>query len=119
MASNEQQEPDLETLVGLDVDTDALFDLLADSRRRFVLACLHEYSTPMVLADIADELATWEHDADITDVPAEEVRSIYLSLYHNHVPKMEDVGLVEYSQERDAVELREESDQLASLVDYP
>lgn len=119
MTSDERAEPDFAALGALDVETEVLFDVLSDARRRFVLACLQEYATPMALGDVADELATWEHDAEITDIPAEEVRSIYVSLYHLHVPKMADAGLVEYSQERDAVALAEDNDELTALVDFP
>lgn len=99
------------------MDPDALFVVLSNPRRRFVLVCLDEYGTPMRLSDLADELAEWEHDAPLPEIPADEVQSIYLSLYHHHLPKMEDAGIVEYSQERDAVHLYEEHESLVSLVD--
>ena len=119
MTDAHESEPDVAALTDLDVDTDALFDVLSDSRRRFVLACLQEYATPMALGDVADELAVWEHDAPITDVPADAVRSIYASLYHRHVPKMVDAGIVEYSQERDALTVAGTGDDLAPLVNLP
>lgn len=102
-----------------DFDADVLFDALSESRRRFVLSCLQEYATPMALGDIADELAVREHEVAITDIPAEEVTSIYISLYHCHIPKMADLGIVEYSQDRDAVTLTEKGSELISMVSLP
>lgn len=112
MMESQGNEPDFAALTELDLGTDALIAVLSDSRRRFVLACLQKYATPMALADLADVLASWEHDAELNEIPADDVKTIYISLYHRHIPKLADVGLVEYSQERDAVTLTQESQEL-------
>lgn len=95
----------------------AVFDLLSDQRRRYVLHCLRTYDNPMQLADVADEIAVLERDTVITDIPAEDVKRVYISLYHTHVPKLVDAGVVEYSQERDAVALTERATELQSQID--
>lgn len=99
------------------MDLDIPFEILANRRRRFVIVCLDEHGTPMPLSDLADELARWEHDTPLPEIPADAVHSIYLSLYHHHIPKMEKGTIVEYSQERDAVHLYEEYRPLATLID--
>lgn len=119
MLGRDSNEIDVTALTELPVETDAAFETLADSRRRFVLVCLEEYATPMALSDVVDELATREHEASIAEVPPREVQSIYLSLYHKHIPQMVDTGVVEYSQERDAVVLTESGSELTSTVDLP
>lgn len=118
MTSRDQGLPELDGPPD-GVATDALFDILSESRRRFVLACLHEYATPIPLADVGDELATWEHEAPLTEVPEDDVAAIYMSLYHVHVPKMADAGLVEYSQEQDLVTLTDAGEQLSTLGTLP
>ncbi len=105
MTDTELDLPDVAVLTDVDVDADALFDVLADTRRRFVLACLQGHANPMALGDVADELAAWERDAPLTEIPSEEVESTYAALYHVHVPKMADAGVVDYCRERDAVAL--------------
>ena len=87
---------------------DTLFEIFADRRRRYVLDCLQEHETPLALADVADEVAARETGSPITETSAEEVKRIYVSLYHNHVPKLENAGFVHYCQERDLVTLSEE-----------
>lgn len=119
MTTNERRTPDLADLSDLDADADALFDVLSDARRRFVVARLHENGEPMSLADVADELAVWERDEPLDRIPADEVASVYMSLYHVHVPKMADAGVVEYSQQRDAVALAEHGDEIQALVALP
>ena len=119
MTVDERFSADHAALAALDVDTDDLLDVLSDARRRFVVACLTEYETPLTLPDVADELAVWEHDARITDVPAEDVAAIHADLYHVHVPKMADAGVVEYSQERELVALAEPVDELSAHLELP
>lgn len=119
MTNGEQSTPDLSPLMEMDLDTDALFEVLSDPARRFVVACLHEYANPMALADVADELAVWKYDTEITDIPADEVKSIYITLYHAHIPKMADAGIVKYSQERDAVALAEIGEEISAHMTLP
>ncbi len=87
-------------------DPDVLFSVLADARRRCVLYCLHTYDTPMSLPDIADEVACWERNTDLSEVSPEVVKRIYMSLYHTHVPLLVDAGIVTYDQDSDCLTLR-------------
>lgn len=97
---------------------DALFDVLADPRRRYALKCLREFRTPMALADLAGEVASREQERPVPDVPAEEVKQVYLSLYHSHVPKMADANIVKYTQEQDMVVLTPESEHVEPFVEF-
>ncbi len=63
----------------------------------------------MALADLADEVARLEYDVDtFLQVSGEDVKEIYLDLYHSHIPKMVEVNVLEYSQEKDSVYLNYE-----------
>lgn len=105
MGHSDEYRPELFTPARWPIDEDIAYDVLGAERRRFVIGCLYRHGTSLPLADLADELAAWEHDSHLTDVSAEEVKQIYLDLYHCHVPKLEDVGLVEYQQDTDMVAL--------------
>lgn len=89
--------------------TDAIFSILSDERRRYALYCLQEHRQPMALADLADEVARLEYDErSLATIPAEDVKRVYMSLYHNHVPKMADANVLEYDQDSDAIRLTHE-----------
>lgn len=88
---------------------DTLLDALSYSRRRRLLARLDGSSAPMPLANLADDIVAQERALPLADIPPEDAKRVYMSLYHSHVPRLEDVGLVEYDQERDTVSLRERS----------
>ncbi len=95
---------------------DDVFDILASQRRRYILYCLRTHDSPLALADVADEVTVYEHDTDITDISAEEIKRVYMSLYHTHIPKLAERDLVTYSQERDLVTLSETGKQLSVIV---
>lgn len=97
------------------VSPDGAFETLADRRRRSVLHCLTEYENPMALADLAEEVAASENDAPVDEIGAEEVESVYVSLYHVHVPKLEDAAVVRYDPDEDTVRLVEDTELLDVL----
>lgn len=89
-----------------DASTEALddaFALLADQRRRLLLTVMRTYGEELTLPDAAEEVAVRETGRKVTNIPAERVREVYLSLYHDHLPRLVDAGLLEYDQERDLV----------------
>lgn len=92
------------------------FELLSHRYRRFAVRVLDDHGQELALADLADEVAQVEYDSPITEIPAEEVSSLYLSLYHSHVPKLCEADVVEYEQERDIVIPEEELSELARVV---
>jgi DNA-binding transcriptional ArsR family regulator len=81
---------------------DAVFRALADERRRIALSSLGGHET-LTLPDMAEFVAERERSAPLTSIDAAVVRDVYLSLYHTHVPVLEDAGVVRYEQERDLV----------------
>lgn len=83
--------------------TDLIFEALAHERRRRLLVLLRRHETPLGLADAADELAERECAAPLQEIPAEDVKRIYMSLYHTHVPKLAEADLVRYEQDRDLI----------------
>lgn len=91
------------------VDRSTLHDLLASERRRHVLDCLCEHG-PTTLPDLAEVVAEREHDDPLPQVPEDAVLTTYLSLYHTHVPKLEDGGVASYDQDRDVVALADALD---------
>lgn len=88
------------------LDTDTLFSILSRERRRDALYCLQQYRNPMPLPDLAEEVARMEAETStIAEISAEDVKSVYMTLYHTHVPKMADANVVEYDQDTDSVRL--------------
>ncbi|WP_135536370.1 DUF7344 domain-containing protein [Halostella pelagica] len=107
---------DQETPAGITdtISPDAIYELLADRRRRITITCLNEYGN-LALADLAEEVASQEQNASITEVSEEEVRRVYLSLWHSHIPKLAEVDVVAYCQNRDIVQQSENAEQVERI----
>lgn len=94
---------------------DAVHTLLAHRRRRHVVVCLNQHSQ-LALADLADEVASREHDEPITEIPGDEVLRIYSSLWHAHIPELVEADVVEYDQDRDIVKPGANAEQLQQFL---
>ncbi|WP_331232888.1 DUF7344 domain-containing protein [Natronorarus salvus] len=100
-------------------DRDELFQALADDRRQAVLACLAEVEGTLALADLANDVVAREGVESPASPPDAETETVYLSLYHRHVPHLADAGLVSYDPERELVGPGPRFDDLDSLLSGP
>ena len=96
--------PDVERLAD-DLDrrgfaVDGALEMLADRSCRNVLAFLARERSAATLSDVTDHLTGDEWTAD-------EPESTRIRLHHVVLPKLADVGLVEYHYDTKRVELRE------------
>ena len=62
---------------------------------------LHQSSPPITLEDLAHRVAEREGSHG---VPEDTVRDIQISIYHNYLPRLEDVGILTYSIEDGVIE---------------
>lgn len=85
----------------LAVDVSGLFDA---PRRRYLLYCLHLFTNPVRLSNIAYQVSIWEGEGTADDLVTARYRT-YMSLYHDHLPELTAAGIVEYDQTEDMVEL--------------
>ena len=86
---------------------DTILDLLANKRRRYLLYALQGYDEPVALNVLSREVAGWEHDLPPEEVSQKDYKSVYVSSVQCHVPKMDDVGVVEHDPSDHTVELAE------------
>ena len=98
------------------VSLDALFDLLSAFRRRTAYRTLLAHGD-LSLPDLADEVVIAECDRTLPEIDPDDVLQVYLSLYHTHVPKLAEAGLVEYDQDGDFVALTDDGRALESVVE--
>ena len=83
-----------------DLDRDAVFDLLASRRRRQMLAHL-DADGPATLRELAKTLTAAEEGEPVADLPDDEIRRVYISLYQYHLPNLEDLGVVTVDDDGD------------------
>ncbi len=98
---------------------DAVFGALATERRRSVVRCLDEHGSPLALDVLAELLADAERSATAADPDPTVADEIYTSLYHVHVPKLVDAGIVEYDRQGDTVERAENTETAIGFLESP
>jgi hypothetical protein len=68
--------------------------VLSADRRRVALDVLGSLPTPVSLDSLAESIAARETRSDAPE--RETVESVAVTLHHNHLPRLADVGLIEY-----------------------
>ena len=94
------------------LDADTILELLANRRRRYLLYALRGYDEPVALSELAEEVASWEHDVPPEEVAKNEYKSVYVSSVQCHVPKLADAGVVEHDETNHTVILSDRFEQL-------
>lgn len=95
---------------------DTVLDLCRDHHRRIVLAVLAEEHRSLTVNDLSTAILKYNHQTPITAVSEEVLTDIRLSLYHEHIPKLESEGVIEYDSERQHVVPTERFDQLQPSI---
>ncbi|WP_312907039.1 DUF7344 domain-containing protein [Natronosalvus caseinilyticus] len=84
------------------ISTDTAIHIVANQRRRSVLTQLIENERNDVGLDVlAKHLSPENPPPDSVETANSE--RLLLDLYHNHLPKLEDAGLVEYDDRTETV----------------
>lgn len=94
-----------------------LLQALADKRRRFVLYYLRNRESAE-FEDLTEQLAAWASEAPL-GAPDEQTRkSIQSELYHKHLPKLEETGIIRYERDQKTVSFREQPGPIENIIDY-
>lgn len=88
-----------------ELSLDELFDLLRNRRRRDILTYLDASDGTVTLDELAEAIAADENDIEPEQLSSQQRKRVYISLYQNHLPKMDDLGLIEYEKNRGVVKL--------------
>lgn len=86
------------------------YEALADESRRRVLSALCESETRMSVTELAVELVDAPSGVPELDVDRSGVDELKIELYHCHLPKLADSGLVDFDVDRRTVDLAAEYD---------
>lgn len=82
---------------------DTLFSCLANSRRRLVIDCLWENPGPVVVEEVVEHLTDRDDEATSTTRSDDERVEPTVALFHAHLPKLEEAGVVEVDHETNTV----------------
>ncbi|WP_435346340.1 DUF7344 domain-containing protein [Haloarchaeobius sp. HRN-SO-5] len=101
---------------GSEAETDA-FTTLSDPHRRYVLYYLTQHDTPVDLDALATRVAAWSSDTTPAAVERTTVDRVRTELYHAHLPKLEELGVVTCRDDQREVDLAEDTELLQPYLD--
>lgn len=96
---------------------DDVFDVLYNERRRAVLDYLRDNDGSATVSDLAEFIAASENETTVQRLSSSQRKCVYVGLYQNHLPMMDDVGVVDYDKDRGTVHLRDCVTQLEPYLD--
>lgn len=80
-----------------DTDLDTVFDLLCDQRRRLFLRFFYMNQFESAeLDEVASYITRWESRMGGRSAPS--LDDVELVLLHNHLPRLEDAGIIEFER---------------------
>lgn len=95
---------------------DQVFEILKNERRRTVLHYLKDHEGPVSLGELAEHVAAVENDTTVAQITSNERKCVYVGLYQCHLPKMDNMGIVEFNQNRGRIELGPNASQLDAYL---
>jgi len=101
-----------------ELPVDRVFELLKNQRRREVLRYLESTDEETVsLSDLAEHIAAIENDTTVQAISSSERKRVYVGLYQCHLPKMDDMNVVAFDQNRGTISIGPNADQLETFLD--
>lgn len=91
-----------------------IHDVLRNDRRRRVLSYLRDSETPVSVRDLSEHIATIESGE--SPAPRNVRQSVYVSLHQTHLPKLDDLGIVD-CESTDGVTLAQHADEVTVYLE--
>ncbi len=88
-----------------DLDEREIHDVLRNDRRRLALEALRERDGRATVRELSERIATQETGED--PPPRDKRQSVYVSLHQTHLPKLDELSIVEYNPDEKDVTLTE------------
>jgi hypothetical protein len=96
-----------------------VFEVLSNERRRCVLHYLKQQDDRRVeLRELVDHVAAWETDTTLENLDSEARKRVYTALRQNHLPKLDDAGIIDYEHMRGEVELTDHAREVELYLEY-
>ena len=98
------------------LELDHVYEVLGHSRRRYLCYSLLG-DTRWSLTDLATRIAVWENDLSEDEVTESQRKRVYVSLYHAHVPKLVENGVIEFDDEEETIRPAENAEQALNALE--
>lgn len=107
------ENPQISTAV---LDVDYVFEALAHPRRRYLLYTLAA-ETVWSVRELATKLAAWEQNIPKETVRPDERDKVYISLYHTHIPILEEYSVIIFDAQTETIEAAANAEQVIAALE--
>lgn len=90
---------------------------LRDRRRRLVLYYLDEQQVTDLEA-VSRHLAAQDVNQPPSELTEEAYESVMMDLHHNHLPRLDDYGLIDYDERNQDIQVAESSQTFSLLLQF-
>jgi len=97
------------------LELDPVYEALGHPRWRYLCYTLLE-DDEWSLTDLATKVAAWEHGVSAADVTDCQRERVYVSLYHAHVPKLVDEGVITFDETTERITAGEHAEQVLAAL---
>jgi len=87
-----------------EISDDDCFDLLSNHRRRYTLHYIQGNGEHATIGELSEQIAAWENEVDVERVSADQRKRVYTSLQQVHLPRMDEMDVIEYDDREGVVE---------------
>ncbi len=102
-----------------EITRDEIFDVLSNHRRIRVIKYLQESEEEMVdLRDVVDYVAQNEFGDVSGEVEYRERKSVYTALRQTHLPKLDELGIIEFEKSRGVMRLTNQANHVQMYLEY-
>ena len=95
---------------------DQVFEILKNKRRRETLHYLQDNDGQATLSDLAEHIAAIENDTTVKMITSSQRKRVYVGLYQCHLPKMDDMDVIDFDQNRGTIAPGENMHQLEDYL---
>ena len=95
---------------------DTIFELLKNQRRRDAIAYLKDNDGEATLSDMAEFIAAKENGITVQELSSSQRKRVYIGLYQCHLPKMANVGVIDFDKNRGDIAIRPLAAQLEPFL---
>jgi hypothetical protein len=98
------------------LELDHVYEALGHPRRRYLCYTLLE-ETEWTLGELATKIAAWDDGVPESAVTDGRRDRVYVSLYHAHVPKLVDDGVVDFDEANGTITAAENAEQVLAVLE--
>ncbi len=100
-----------------ELSLDEIFELLKNERRREVIRyLLEDVDGHATLSELAEHIAALENEIAINQLSSDQRKRVYIGLYQCHLPKMDEMGTIDFDKNRGTIEINHSS--VSQLLPY-